>query len=351
MIRRPSLRNEVVEMIKSINKAQLDRLWELLASNGPLYLPVKEGTAVIFRPWAEGAPVALDAIQAVVSPKEIFFPRDETYLKFRREGEKLTLEEEGGPAGPAIAFGLRSCDLRAVELLDLVFRGQEPADELYSRRRENTTLVALACERPDPYCFCGAFDINPADAPGADAMAWWDGESLMLEARTARGEALCAAAGELLEESSTGNKPVPPETADFGLPLEGLAERLKDRFDDPAWDRLYRSCLGCGSCTYICPTCHCFDVQDFGSEAQGERFRCWDSCMYGRFTLMAGGHNPRPTQKERVRNRFLHKLQYFPENFGQFACVGCGRCLRSCPVNLDIVQAIRTLGGETVEQR
>jgi ferredoxin len=338
-------------MIKSINKAGLDRLWERLAAAGPLYLPVKEGPAVLFRPWAEGAAAALDVTQATVSPKEIFFPRDETYLKFRREGEKLALAESGTPAGPAIAFGLRSCDLRAVELLDLVFRGQEPADALYGRRRENTMLVALACGQPDPSCFCGAFGINPADAPGADVMAWWDGDVLVMEARTARGEALFAAAGELLQESAAGSKPLAPATAEFGLPLEDLPERLKSRFYDPAWDRLYRGCLACGGCTYFCPTCHCFDVQDYGSQERGERFRCWDSCMFGRFTLMAGGHNPRPTQKERVRNRFLHKLQYFPENFGRFACVGCGRCLRSCPVNLDIVQAIRALGGETVEQR
>jgi len=107
----------------------------------------------------------------------------------------------------------------------------------------------------------------------------------------------------MLEECSTGNKPVPPPTTGFGLTLEGMPERPKERFDDPAWKSLYYACFGCSACTYICPTCHCFDVQDYGCQEQGERFRCWDSCMPGQFTLMAGGHNPRPARKERVRNR------------------------------------------------
>ena len=337
-------------MIKSIKVDDLDRLWALLAGRGDLYLPVREGSALLFRPWREGAAVDLQTVSSTVSPKELFLPRDEVYMEYSCEGEKLGFEPAAA-GGSVIAFGLRSCDLRAVQLLDKVFREQDPADELYQKRRANTVLVSLACEAPDPFCFCGSFGINPVEAEGADISAWQEGDALLLEARTEKGEALLKQAGDLLQDCEGAEKPAPPATADFDLPLEGLPERLKERFDDPAWDRLYRACMGCGTCTYICPTCHCFDVQDYGHHAQGQRFRCWDSCMYKEFTVMAGGHNPRLTRKERVRQRFLHKLQYFPENYGAFACVGCGRCLRGCPVNLDIVQAIRTVGGEAVEQR
>jgi ferredoxin len=175
--------------------------------------------------------------------------------------------------------------------------------------------------------------------------------SLLLEALTDKGRALFEKAGALLEESDHGPVERDIKTADFGLNLEGLPADLKNRFEDPAWDKLYKSCLSCGVCTYVCPTCYCFDVEDYGHDAEGERFRCWDSCMFGHFTQMAGGHNPRAGRKERVRQRFMHKLQYYPEVYQEIACVGCGRCLRSCPVNLDIVQAIKALGGEKVEQR
>ncbi len=336
-------------MIKAIHKQNLPLLWERLAARGPLYLPLMEGPVTLFRPWYEGAAVNLQTVSTDVSPKEIFMPRDEVYLQFHREGQNLELKSPAQSTGPATVFGLHPCDLWAVELLDMVFQGQEPADELYKERRAGTTVAAMACTKPDPFCFCGDFGINPVEAPGADVMAWWDGDNLLLEARTEKGEALLNLAGDRLEECSTGNKPVPLKTADFNLALEGMPERLKERFDDPAWETLFRSCLGCGACTYICPTCHCFDIQDYGCQEQGERFRCWDSCMFGQFTLMAGGHNPRPSRKERVRNRFLHKLQYFPEKYGAFGCVGCGRCLRSCPVHLDIVCAAKAVGGETVE--
>ncbi len=338
-------------MKKVIAREKLPELWAHLSAQGPLFLPIQDGPVVLFQPWFEGAEVNLDAVNSAVSPKDVFLPREETFMHYRCSGRQLEMTAvEAGE--PVTAFGVHPCDLKAIELLDRVFIDQEPPDALYQKRREETTVVALSCVEADPFCFCGEFGVDPADAPGADVMAHLTDGSLLLEAKTEKGKALLEQAGDLLadgsKESFTGKEVI---TADFNLQLENLAENLKDRFDDPVWDQLYKSCLGCGVCTYVCPTCYCFDVEDFGHEAEGERFRCWDSCMYGHFTVMAGGHNPRPERKERVRQRFLHKLQYYPEIHNEIACVGCGRCLRSCPVNLDIVQAIKALGGEKVEQR
>jgi sulfhydrogenase subunit beta (sulfur reductase) len=133
--------------------------------------------------------------------------------------------------------------------------------------------------------------------------------------------------------------------------LKGCLKILKNRFEDPAWDELYKSCLSCGVCTYVCPTCYCFDVEDYGHEARRRAFSLLGQLHV--WPLYPDGRRPQPAarRKERVRQRFMHKLQYYPEVYGEIACVGCGRCLRSCPVNLDIVQAIKALGGEKVEQR
>jgi sulfhydrogenase subunit beta (sulfur reductase) len=353
MTRQLFLKSEVPMVKKMISADKLPALWTQLSENGRLYLPVREGPVVLFKEWAEGAEVALDAPTTAVSPKDLFLPREETYLRYNCSGQVLELSAVEDNAA-IIAFGVHPCDLKAIEMLDRVYMNQDPADELYKKRRERTTVIALACNAPDPFCFCGVFGIDPSDAPGADIMAFLNPESgdLILEARSAKGESLLDGRSDLLTEAN-GKAFIPAEvkTADFNLNLEGLSESLKNRFDDPVWDQLYKSCLGCGVCTYVCPTCYCFDIEDYGHEIAGERFRCWDSCMYGQFTRMAGGHNPRPGRKERVRQRFLHKLQYYPEIYGELACVGCGRCLRSCPVNLDIVQVIKALGGEKVEQR
>ncbi len=121
-------------------------------------------------------------------------------------------------------------------------------------------------------------------------------------------------------------------------------------FELPVWGKLSESCLGCGTCTFVCPTCQCYDIQDRDAKGGGvRRFRCWDSCMYSDFTLMAHG-NPRTTQLQRFRQRFMHKLVYYPQNYdGAFSCVGCGRCVEKCPASLNIVKVMKTLNQNRTE--
>lgn len=122
-----------------------------------------------------------------------------------------------------------------------------------------------------------------------------------------------------------------------------VKEELDRNFDDPIWDKIHLKCLGCGVCTYLCPTCHCFDIVDEEMKGKGVRIRIWDSCMFPLFTLHTSGHNPRKSPKERMRNRIMHKFKYFVDNFGDVACVGCGRCIQNCPVNFDIREVIREI--------
>ena len=122
-------------------------------------------------------------------------------------------------------------------------------------------------------------------------------------------------------------------------------EATKERFDDPKWKELSDACLGCGTCTFSCPTCQCYDIKDFNTGNGVQRYRCWDSCMYSDFTMMAAGNN-RTTQMQRFRQRFMHKLVYFPDNNdGMYSCVGCGRCVEKCPQSLNIVKVIKRMGG------
>jgi len=129
-------------------------------------------------------------------------------------------------------------------------------------------------------------------------------------------------------------------------PADHMAASTSYDWNHPIWIDLAQKCLGCGVCAFLCPTCHCFDIQDCMKGTQGSRFRCWDTCQFEKFTLMGAGHNPRPSKKERTRQRVFHKFKYSVERYRILGCVGCGRCIAACPVNIDVRQVIKELAEE-----
>ncbi len=342
--------------MKKVSKGDLPLLWAKMAGGATLYLPIEEDGVVDFAPWREGAAVNLEWLSTMQPPKRVVFPQSEAYFRFESDDGKLELREVQGPGSDYILFGVKPCDAAGLAVLDKVFL-EDPEDGLYAARRGGL-VISMACNAPDQACFCTVFGLEPGMAPGADIMLWDLGDTIVWQAQTDRGRALTDSVNGVLEDATATDarkaeelrQKASAEVADGARErhwgVDGVSERLNDMFDSPVWEKLYRRCLGCGICTYLCPTCHCFDVEDFSRGQAGERFRCWDTCMAGDFTLMASGENPRPSQKERVRQRFMHKLNYIPSRQnGLYGCVGCGRCVRRCPVSLDITQVIKEVGG------
>ena len=213
--------------------------------------------------------------------------------------------------------------------------------------------MSVACTRPTETCFCKTFDIDAAD-PDGDIVCYKTDDALYMDAKTEKGKKLLSSLEKITEDAD--NKAVDEQKKTIRerlekLPLASLKKdtfgvgKTEEFFNAPEWAELSESCLGCGTCTFVCPTCQCYDIKDFNTGHGIKRFRCWDSCMYSEFTKMSAGQ-PRLTQLERFRQRFMHKLVYYPtNNDGLFSCVGCGRCLSKCPIQMNIVKVMKKLGG------
>ena len=331
----------------------LNALYKAIAKVQDLYLPVKNGESTDFKKYEEGDKVNLETLKTVRSAKDFFFSQTETLMGFKMEGKSIEVKDLRPEVKPFVAFGVRGCDAKSFEILDKVFL-VDPVDSVYEARRNAATVVTLACGRPEETCFCMHFGVDASD-PAGDVTTWLTNEGLYWRANTDKGKALTEQLGDVLvdaEENAVENTKKEIGEILTKLPLADLSldhlvgAKEETFWNETVWKEMSGTCLACGTCTYVCPTCQCYDVRDFNCGNEIERFRCWDSCMYSDFTRMAHGNN-RNTQAERFRQRFLHKLVYFPQrNGGQFGCVGCGRCVAKCPSKLNIVKVIKALGGK-----
>lgn len=314
-----------------------------------LIAPGEEEGLVLFRSLSVAASISLtDYGNTRWSPKEFLFPPTEALFSYRFVGDEVRLEDNRLDEEEQVLFGVRPCDAAGLARLDDVFLSEE-ADLFYAHRRKHTTVVSLACDAARPECFCTAVGGSPMGTEGSDLQLLPLGGAWLLRALTPKGEELVAvsarfgrpASAEDWAEAEKRGVAVAESIKRNPLVAEGAAV-LEKTFDHPLWETLGQRCLGCGICAYVCPSCSCFDVNDEGNAFCGIRCRSWDSCTFALFTRHASGHNPRPTQPSRYRQRVLHKFTYFPlEHQGRFMCVGCGRCLKLCPVGLDIHQSVQ----------
>ena len=334
-----------------IAKENLSALFQSIAENQELYLPVEVSGQVNFKAWTQDANVSLETLKTVKSPKDAFFPQSENLYTVQREGKKLSIEPQALKEQNFVVFGMKACDIQGVKVLDNVFLS-DPIDSFYAARREHGTIVAMACHEPEESCFCKAFGIDCAE-PAADVATWMVEGELYWKALTEKGEALTKAVESLLVEADGADAEkleaeknaihtIVEKLPYSNLSLEGWnGDALTEKVNSPVWEELYKPCLACGTCTFVCPTCQCYDIKDYDTGHGVKRYRCWDSCMYSDFTMMAHGNN-RTSQLQRFRQRFMHKLVYYPaNNNGMYSCVGCGRCVEKCPASLNIVKVIK----------
>ncbi len=278
------------------------------------------------------------------SIKEWIFPRHETLYCYNMQGKEIDIQDAVMDIPETLIIGARPCDAASLPILDRVFHW-DFEDVFYNRRREAITLVTVACREHDDACFCTSVGVGPATEMGSDAILI-PLESGQYEVRcmTPKGEALFSG---YTQPSDIKARDFPGP--DKGLDLNRIRETITKHFEDPFWAESTRSCLGCGACAHVCPTCHCFDIAEEGNAHGGRRVRNWDSCQFKMFTLHASGHNPRSVQAQRQRQRIYHKFAVYPEKFGPVLCTGCGNCVRNCPAGLGVFGVLEALDRKSRE--
>ena len=313
-------------MTKLIKKADLQGLLEHLSANRTLVGPVDTGKVVEFRP-ATPSEVLTDDRVSYKSIKEFYFPQVERMFTFAGGEVADNIEIPG-----FLIFGARPCDLEALRVMSKVFMDGKYVDPFFQRHFDANLVIGVGCLSVKPGCFCHQLGIDKEFSDFCDMMLIDTGESYSIEHLSEKTkEALSGYSKELNCDNT--RKANPSEMQQIAFNLEAPDGAYFDLID---WEETVQTCLGCGLCSFICPTCHCFDFKDVQEKGQVNRYKCWDSCIYPKFTLHASGHNPREHLSERYRQRVLHKFKYVPTNVELIACTGCGRCIRSCPVGINI---------------
>lgn len=337
---------DIMKVIKIDKKNWAEGL-ERLSRTYRLFGPLEQDGFHVFKALGDGELPNLDVQNTRLSPRSVVYPQSEKMFEFtldEKQEDHHILKEVSKDYSLRAVFGIRPCDAKAFLLVKRNFETPEYKDPYWLKSYEATTLVGHACNGPCSTCFCTTAGCGPFHEEGLDILLVDVENYYLAKILTEKGERFIAAAGweveidhPLIDQADTMKA-----AAEAKITTRVSTDRLKDKnttdlFEASFWEDVAFSCINCGTCTYVCPTCWCFDIQDETYGLSGIRMRNWDSCMYSLFTLHGSGHNPRDTKVQRVRQRFMHKLKYYVDRYDNgIQCVGCGRCIRFCPVNIDI---------------
>jgi len=334
---------------KKISKRAIGNLLNEWSQEFTVFVPSRERGVAVLSKW-DGKDTSFTGwYRNTAQPaKANFFPPAEKMFSFQKDKEGYHVELPSSDEHKQLIFGIRPCDARALIILDMTFKDLYE-DPYYLPKRNNMVLIGLGCTNPYDSCFCTSLGINPGESTDVDLMLTDIGDQFLIEEITEVGKELIAKASQV-EEATEADEAEAREVkkASYNkvtgkVDTEGIKEKLLSCFEDQDfWEKVSAKCISCGICTFLCPTCYCFDINDELVRRQGTRFRSWDSCAFPVYTKMPM-ENPRLEKWRRVRQKVCHKFEFYPMNFDIIACVGCGRCIRQCPVNWDITQTLNSL--------
>jgi ferredoxin len=289
--------------------------------------------------------------------KQFLHPPREKVWSVRRAGDGFEVDPVGETEPKFAFFGVRPCDLRAIQIQDQVL-GRDGSG--YAARRETAFIIAVNCTEPGETCFCTSMGTGPEAGPGYDLalteLASGAQHRFLVEVGSPAGAQVLAGvpvqgADDATVATARGAVADAAGLMGRSMPAGILHELMAASHDAARWDDVAARCLSCGNCTMACPTCFCTGVDDVSdlSGEHAERWQHWDSCFDLDFSYLHGGP-VRSTPKSRYRQWLTHKLGTWHDQFGSSGCVGCGRCIVWCPVGIDLTEEVAALRAQAPEE-
>jgi ferredoxin len=291
--------------------------------------------------------IVYDYHTTVLAPKKLFLPDGEALFGFKKEGERILIDDLAGKWEEKRALlGVHPCDITALSRLDKVFN-EVYRDPYYRDRRRNTVIIGLTCNEAASSCFCNIVGSGPDLNDGYDLLMTDIGDSYFFKVRSEAGEKLVQkdyfrdATPEDRQKREAAIKGLEKQFKE-SFKIDGITQKMRGKYSDELWNEYSNRCVTCGICNMVCPTCHCFAVFDRANMdmTEGKRVRVWDSCHFERFARMAGGLDPREEKSSRFKHRLYDKFYYPRIRYGETFCVGCGRCIKFCQSEIDLRDAL-----------
>jgi len=334
---------------KLITAGSLESLVLKLKGEGlQIFAPVEKNKSIEFAEISSTNEMAKEYIATVQSAKFAAFPKAETLFDIAKSKKSVSLTNRNNEQlNGIVLLGSRPCDAVGFDSLNAIFNWDGLHDNNFANKLERITIIGISCKNFDGKCFCTSVNGGPGNTKGSDILLTaMENNNYLAEIITEKGKAivdkypdLFAAAPEVDKNKYLANVPV-------AFNIENILKGIGSNFEHRTWMEQSLRCITCGACAFVCPTCACFDMQDVTYGQQGHRKRSWDSCGFSLFTMHTTGHNPREIQSQRWRQRVMHKFSYMPQRQQIIGCVGCGRCSRACPVDMNLKEHLTKLEKE-----
>lgn len=334
-----------------ISDSGLLKLLESLKSDYRVYVPTKKNDQRFYREFKESSGDIVVGEVRAFEPLKAFFVQAREIVA---EGFKADVPNSGRK--PFAIVGVKACDLKGFKIQDYVFENHDYQDPFYIKNREQNFIISADCTCAIDTCFCLALGIKPYPTENFDINLSQVTGGFAAETGSKKGEDLVKKYSSLFkgvekahsssrdQERSRVEKEVQKNINENKVPSEDKFKGIIEKnFTSEIWADEAKTCVECGACNTICPTCHCFLLYDQKDKEKMERLRIWDSCMIKDFAKVAGNANPRGKLSQRLRNRFEKKFDFFPKVANVYACTGCGRCISACPAKIDIRKVLGKL--------